>query len=68
MSRLFEEFALRCVGDDLDVLLREPPPEAFLLELAGRLAGGPRTEDELRAFAAHSIRPWCEAARNTCCG
>ncbi len=64
VSRLFEEFAVQRVDEDLDVLLREPPPEALLLELAGRLAGGPRTEAELGALADHSIRPWFEDASN----
>ncbi len=64
VSRLFEELAAKRVGDDLDALLREPPPEAFLLELAGRLAGGPRSGAELGEFARHSIRPWFEPASN----
>ncbi len=64
VSRLFVELALKRVGDDLEVLLREPPPETLLLEVAGRLATGPRTEAELGAFARHAVRPWFEAASN----
>ena len=64
VSHLFEEFAVQRLVNDLEVVLREPPPEGLLLELAKRLASGPRTEDELRAFAGHSIRPWFEAASN----